>query len=203
MPAHADDGFADEEGSDMELKPPSDFAEDMLDIVEEELVDPPYEVEQIDDAAVDSAVMDDINALVESALAGGSVDDVAALGPRMEDGVASARIDARGYVTSDLEPWSSKLHVGRITVWPTEAPPNKQNVAARCYMHTGCSHTRRRQNVSDGSILRWLFLSTPLTAHASSEEHAAAQAAHARLASEILQTEVTAAHSGAASSSWL
>ena len=30
-----------EEGSDMELKPPSDFAEDMLDIVEEELVDPP------------------------------------------------------------------------------------------------------------------------------------------------------------------
>ena len=70
-PANAGDGFADEEGSDMELKPPSDFAQDMLDIVEEELADRPREVDQIDDAVVDSALFVDVDALVESAVAGG------------------------------------------------------------------------------------------------------------------------------------
>ena len=98
-----------------------------------------------------------------------------------------ARIDAHGYVTTDVMPWAAKGLLGRITVWPNKPgiQPSRQNIAARCYMHASCSYSRKRDRVSDQQILRWLFSARPLE-HPSPEQRAEAKAAHRRLASEIL-----------------
>jgi hypothetical protein len=74
--------------------------------------------------------------------------------------------------------------VGRITVYPANAPDARKNVAIRCTLHGKCSFVRRRMSVSNRRLLEWLFHGAPFQEGGPSADDLAA--AHARLAIVML-----------------
>jgi hypothetical protein len=72
-----------------------------------------------------------------------------------------AEMDDDGYVSCPLGRFGERGQVGRITMFPKGASLEKLNVSMRCYLHVGCSVTRRRKNCTDAQLLRWLFSGQP------------------------------------------
>ena len=178
-----------ESNSDQGEAPPAEFAEDVYEGMAEEYQLPPCEQDQDFGGVVDGVVdmpPGEVEEIVHEVIHEPVPPDEDHE-PSMDELIASARIDAHGYVTTDVMPWAAKGLLGRITVWPNKPgiQPSRQNIAARCYMHASCSYSRKRDRVSDQQILRWLFSARPLE-HPSPEQRAEAKAAHRRLASEIL-----------------
>ena len=178
-----------ESNSDHGEAPPAEFAEDVYEGMAEEYQLPPCEQDQDLGGVVDGVVdmpPGEVEEIVHEVIHEPVPPDEDHE-PSMDELIASARIDAHGYVTTDVMPWAAKGLLGRITVWPNKLgiQPSRQNIAARCYMHASCSYSRKRDRVSDQQILRWLFSARPLE-HPSPEQRAEAKAAHRRLASEIL-----------------
>lgn len=170
--------------------PPAEFAEDVLEgMAEQTHIEAPDYLEAID-AADAEAAPEEVEVVVEALVeaAGHEEAETAERGPPIEEVIASARIGIAGHITTDLMPWAAKGDVGRITVWPSgpQSDPAKQNVAARCYMHSGCSFSRKRARIPDERILRWLFAVKPLATTATPAEKNEAKLEHARLAAEIL-----------------
>ena len=79
--------------------------------------------------------------------------------PCAGDAALGAQQNARGYITSTIEPWRSHGGlVGRISTWG-------RNVSMKCYMHIGCSVAKARHTVSDEFLKRWLFSAIPPAPH--------------------------------------
>ena len=96
----------------------------------------------------------------------------------------AAIVDADGWISCGLEPFARRHYVGRITVYPANAPDARKNVAIRCTLHGKCSFVRRRMNVSNRRLLEWLFHGAPFQEGGPSADDLAA--AHARLAIVML-----------------
>lgn len=98
--------------------------------------------------------------------------------------VDAAVMDANGYITCALPPFDTWQKVGRITVWPPTAPPEKQNCAIRYFIHARCSFTRRRRNVTDRRMMEFLFRGGVPRAGGDSMD--ALRASHASMAAVML-----------------
>jgi hypothetical protein len=114
--------------------------------------------------------------------------------------VAASNISGLGYVQCELAPWSTVVNVGRITAWPNDMPANCQSVACRCYMHPGCSITRRRTAFENDQLLAWLYSTKPLQPGVSSADKKLDKTRQMEAAGDLLP-KAAAAGSGAASSS--
>lgn len=104
----------------------------------------------------------------------------------VDEDIERSVVTPDGYVTTPVAPWDIGRQVGRITCWPEGAPAIQQNVAVRCYMHAGCSFTRKRRKFDNTTLLRWLYCARPLPANASTESRAAAKEEHKADAARIL-----------------
>ena len=104
----------------------------------------------------------------------------------VDDAIAHTVPAYTGHFTCPVAPWNTGRNVGRITVWDKADPLRNQNVAIRCYMHTGCSWTRKRIAYTDNELLRWLYEATPLAPTASDDDRQRAKAQHARDAKRML-----------------
>ena len=83
-----------------------------------------------------------------------------------------------GYIQCPIAPWSDLAHIARITYWPNAVPMDKQSMACRCFMHPGCSISRKRGVHSQEQILRWVFSMQPLPPGATSDQKKAAARQH-------------------------
>lgn len=123
------------------------------------------------------------------------VDDVAAepqtgsiaAAPTPAEAAAVARVQAAGYVTCILAPWSDMTHVGRITTWPDDRPVAQRSVGCRCYQHPRCSVSKARSKVSDELLLRWLFSGEIPGSEATPAQKAAMRESHMRHFRDLLQ----------------
>ena len=120
-------------------------------------------------------------------------------GGQCSEAFPSFQMDDHGYIKTAVEPWSAYAHVGRISVWPAAAPREKQNVAIKCWLHPGCSLSRKRAKVTDQQLIAWIFAAQPCPASATRAEQAIAAILHKAKSSMLAQIIPTA--SGAASSS--
>ena len=65
-----------------------------------------------------------------------------------------------GYVRCFVPPWDSLRddQIGRITVWPSNAPPASQNVQANCFLHRACrTPAMNRLRATDRDLMVWIF----------------------------------------------
>lgn len=111
----------------------------------------------------------------------------------VDDALAGHSMDANGVVTCPIGPWAALPKIGRLSSWPASAPVSQRSFAMRCYMHTSCSVTKRRQAATDSQFLAWLFASTPLPPGALPQQCKAARDAHMALRFTAFSKEDTAA----------
>jgi hypothetical protein len=99
---------------------------------------------------------------------------------------ASTTSELLGYVTCTLAPWSEVVQIARITAWPKDEDPSRQNVAIRWYLHPRCSVTRRRARFTNQELLTWLFNVKPMPAGSTTEEKRAGHQAHMAMSLALL-----------------
>ena len=81
----------------------------------------------------------------------------AALAAFAEQCVLSCSVSRAGYVRCDLPPWQQKDYVGLLKEWPMHLAPDKRTVSMNCKIHRNCILVKRRRDVTDDQLLRWLF----------------------------------------------
>ena len=99
---------------------------------------------------------------------------------------ASTTSELLGYVTCTLAPWSEVVQLARIAAWPKDEDPSRQNVAIRCYLHPGCSVTRRMARFTNQELLTWLCSVKPMPAGSTTEEKRAGHQAHMAMSLALL-----------------
>lgn len=174
---------------------PADFAEDIYEACEEErnvplLEDQPENGEGVEAAveelsastsaaALVAAVADEQRDQAEHQVVAEQADQQAALQVARDEAIRTCtRIKDGTYIITDVAPWSEMAQVGRITVTPKGAIPEKLSVACKCYMHPTCSLMKKRLAVTDATLIRWLFAEAPMPYTASAEDRRKAAAAH-------------------------
>ena len=91
-------------------------------------------------------------------LDGMTMTEAAGEGRETPDPLAHAIVDAGGYVSCPLPPWSEYETLGRITTWPNDVPREKRNISAKCGMHSNCgTGARKLRVVTEAHMLKWLF----------------------------------------------
>ena len=142
-----------------------------------ELLVAPGEVVACESELVDAAVFVDEELESEGALpaeechdgaidGSGSADtpvvDGSTHAPTLDDFVSVAIIDEEGWISCPLPHFKGIPHLGRLTTWPKDAPPEKANVGIRCVLHGGnCKVARRRHSLTNEQLLKWLFSGVP------------------------------------------
>ena len=165
--------------------PPLDFAEHIFEALAEECAlphDALAEVDPLEEAfGPVAADVDDADEFGDAMMVAAVVDEQAAAHAKaslVESAIAESVISAMGYVACTVEPWHDKPYYGRVTVWPPNAIPSRQNLAIRCYMHPSCSLSRKRNQFDDSQLLQWLYSATPLAARATADEKRLAKDQH-------------------------
>lgn len=98
----------------------------------------------------------------------------------------ASEIDPEGRVFCPIGVFALHKPAGRITVFPKGVPLEKQNVAIRCFLHTGCSFTRKRIRFTDRQLLVWLFSGSPWELGETAVQSKASKADHALKALTML-----------------
>lgn len=182
-----------------------DQLEDMLEEMSEMLIDPaacPDTPNQPEEEAGNLDPVDEAAAAAVAADEGDREGQANGEHDLFAEVLASCRMDGLGYIKTDVLPWAAYTNVGRITAWPKGKPPDRTNVAVRCYMHPKCSLSRKRDKVTDQDLTNWLFSVVPCPATATRAEVQAACVQHmAKGISSSVVPALRPSGSGAAASS--
>jgi hypothetical protein len=170
--------------------PPEDFAEVIAEGLEEEHLLPDFGHDEADHGESEP----------EEAEEEEEHDEATEAAERIERAIAESEITERGYINCPVDPWSSKQpDIARITHWPDGVPEWQQSMACRCYMHPGCSLSRKRGAYTTQQILRWVYSMQPLPADATGEQRRAARDQHLGVkAAELVPKKAAAKPDGPA-----